>query len=158
MDARLTNLQCRVVELHNAYDTKMQKLQGGRSRYTYSVVSSKLTTETTQSTNTKTQTFQGGRSRYKLKMYCPPSSQHHNFCIDIEVSGWTLALQTYGVRKVHNAYNAKIQIFQGGRSRDKQVVSFKFATLQYKDAETSGRTFTLQICSVFKITTPTRRR
>ena len=91
MDLRVTRTY-KVLKVDNAYNTKTQIFQGGRSSYNV-VVSLKLTTPTIQ------------RFRYR------------SFRVD---AGDT---SVYSVLKDQNAYNAKIQTFQGGRSRYKLIVN-----------------------------------
>ena len=86
-----------------------QKFQGGPSRHKR-MVSLKFTTRT----------LQGYRS-FEVNvrvtnLQCPESSQWLQYT-DTAISGWTCALQTYSVLKVHNDSITKIQRkFQGGRS------------------------------------------
>ena len=66
---------------------------------------------------------------------------------DTAISGWTFALLTHSVVKVHNTSNTRTQNFQGGGSRYKLIVSLKLARPTMQRCRITGWTFALQTCS-----------
>ena len=103
MDLRVTNL-C-VLKVHNAYNTKIQKFQGG----------SRCKLMVHNAYNTKMQKLQGGHSGYKLLVpsnFTTTRIQRYN---DTEISGGHSRYRLLVSLKSH-AHNTKIQTIQGGRS------------------------------------------
>ena len=145
MDVRVT-ICFRVIKVlnRNAYNTKIQKFQVGRSRSKL-LVSSKFTTPTIP----KIQKFQGGPSRDKLIVslkFTPTTIQtYRNFRVDFRDNKLIVSLQftAHTLQKYRN-FRVDLLVTNLWYPESSQ-------RLQSKDTENSGWTFGLQTCSVRKV-------
>ena len=176
VEVRVTNLQCpsssqclqykntassgrtfalqtsSVLQVHNAYNTKIQKLKGGRSRYKL-VLSFKVH----NAYNSKIQKLQGGGSRYKPVLSFKVHNAYNSTIQNLQ--GGRSRYKLVPSFKVHNAYKSKIQKLQDGRSRYKLVLSFKVHnTYNSNIQKLQGGRWRYPLVLSFKLTTPTIQR